>query len=79
MTKKLMPTNGMSNHYQNVDKALYNQLIATVPILYTTALHDPVITFGNTMTLELLTHPHDTYGGIPEAELDRNTDTIQDQ
>jgi hypothetical protein len=37
------------------------------------ALRDPAITFGNTPTLELLAHLHHSYGGITEAELDRNT------
>jgi hypothetical protein len=67
------------NHYHNAEKTLHNQLIAAVPTIYIAALHDPVITFGNTTSLELLTHLHDTYGGITEAYLDRNTDTINAQ
>jgi hypothetical protein len=67
------------NHYHNVEKTLCNQLIAAVPTIYVTALHYPAITFGNTTTLELLVHLHDTYGGIIETALDRNTDTAKAQ
>jgi hypothetical protein len=67
------------NHYHKVEKTLRNQLIATMPAIYITALRGPVITFGNTTTLELLAHLHDTYGGTTEAELDRNTDTVKAQ
>jgi hypothetical protein len=67
------------NHYHNVDKTLSNQLIAAVSTIYIAALRDPVTMFGNTTTMELLAHLHDTYGGIPEAELDRNTNTMKAQ
>jgi hypothetical protein len=50
-----------------------------VPAIYITVLHDPAIAFGNTTTLELMAHPHATYGGITEAELDRNTGIMKDQ
>jgi hypothetical protein len=61
------------NHCHNVDKTLRTQLIAAVPVIYITDIRDPVIRFGNTTPLELLAHLHHTYGGITEAELDRNT------
>jgi hypothetical protein len=67
------------NHYHNVEKVLRNQLIAAVPVIYITALRDPVIAFGNTTTLKLMAHLHDTYGVIPEAELDRNKYTMKAQ
>jgi hypothetical protein len=67
------------NHYQNIDKTLHNQHIVAVPAIYIVALCNPVITFGNTTTLDMWAHLHDTYGGITEAALDGNTDTMKDQ
>jgi hypothetical protein len=62
-----------------VDKTLRTQLIAEVPVIYIVVLSNPIVTFGNTTTLELPNHLHDTYGGITEAKLDRNTETMKDQ
>jgi hypothetical protein len=60
--------------YTNVEKALRNQFQAAVPKVYISAILDPIIGIGNTTCLTLLTHLHDTYGTIKEAELDRNLD-----
>jgi hypothetical protein len=70
-------------HYHTVNKILQNQRIAAVPAIYIAALRDPVIAFGNTTTLELLTHLHDTYGGIDGGTDgctdEMNTVTMKDQ
>jgi hypothetical protein len=65
--------------YTNVDKALRTQLQAAVPKVYISAIIDPLIGIGNTTCLTLLTHLHDTYGTITEAELDRNLDRMKSQ
>jgi hypothetical protein len=65
--------------YTNVDNALRNQLQAAVPKFYISAILDPVIGIGNTACLTLLTHLHDIYGTITEAELDRNLDRMKIQ
>jgi hypothetical protein len=65
--------------YTNIDKALRNQLQAAVPKVYISAILDPIIGIGNTTCLTLLTHLHDTYGTIAEAELDRNLDRMKIQ
>jgi hypothetical protein len=58
--------------YTNVDKALRNQLREAVPKVYISAILDPIIGIGNTTCLTILTHLHETYGTITEAEMDRN-------
>jgi hypothetical protein len=63
----------------NVDKALHNQLQDAVPKSYISAILDPIIGIRNTTCLTLLTHLHDTYGTITEAELDRNLDRMKSQ
>jgi hypothetical protein len=65
--------------YTNVDKALRNQLQAAVPKVYISAILDPIIGIGNTTCLTLLTHLHDIYGTMTEAELDRNLDGMKIQ
>jgi hypothetical protein len=65
--------------YTNVEKALRNQLQAAVPKVYISAILDPIIGIGNTNCLTLLTHLHDTYGTITEAEIDRNLDRMKSQ
>jgi hypothetical protein len=65
--------------YTNVEKALQNQLQAAVPKVYISAILDPIIGIGNTSCLTLITHLHDTYGTITEAELDRNLDRVKSQ
>jgi hypothetical protein len=67
------------NDYHNADNTLHNKIIATVPTIYIAALRDPVNSFGNTTTLELLAHLYDTYGDIAEAEMDKNTNTMKDK
>jgi hypothetical protein len=48
-------------------------------VIYIAPICAPVVVFGNTTTLKMLTHLHDTYIGITEAELDSNTDTMKAQ
>jgi hypothetical protein len=62
------------NHYHRVDNLLHNQFIPSLPAIYLAALRDPVIDFGNTMTLQLLAHLHDQYRWITESDLDSNTE-----
>jgi hypothetical protein len=57
--------------YTNINKALRNQIQAAVPKVYISTILHPIIGIGNTTCLALLTHLHDTYGTITEAELDR--------
>jgi hypothetical protein len=35
------------------------------------------LAFGNTMTIQLLDHLHDQYGGVTESELDSNAEQIK--
>jgi hypothetical protein len=65
--------------YTSVDNALRNQLQTAVPKVYISAILYPIIGIGNTTCLTLLTHLHDTYGTITEAELDRNLDRMKIQ
>jgi hypothetical protein len=58
--------------YTNIENALRNQLQAAVPKVYISAILDPIIGIGNTTCLTLLTHLHDTYRTITEAELKIN-------
>jgi hypothetical protein len=62
-----------------VDKALRNQLQADVPEVYISAILDTIIGIGNRTRLTLLTHLHDTYGTITEAELGKNLDRMKSQ
>jgi hypothetical protein len=57
--------------YSNADKALCNQLQATVSKVYINAIIEPIIGIDNTTCHQLLTHLHTTYGRITEAELDK--------
>jgi hypothetical protein len=65
--------------YSNVDKALCNQLQATASEVYISAILDPIIGIGNTTCLTLLTHLHDIYGTVVEAELGKILDRMKIQ
>jgi hypothetical protein len=43
------------------------------------AILDPIIGIGNTSCITLITHLHDTYGTITEAELEKNLDRMKSQ
>jgi hypothetical protein len=47
--------------------------------VYISAILNPIIGIENTTCLTLLTHLHDTYGTITEAELNRNLDRMKSQ
>jgi hypothetical protein len=58
--------------YNNVDKALKQQLIRAVTRMYIRTLEDPHIGFANVTTLMLLQHLLTTYGRITEHALHTN-------
>jgi hypothetical protein len=63
--------------YDNVDKALRNQLIKTTPLMYLEAIADPTTGFGNTGALQLLSNLKDRYGTIDNKALDDNLDHMK--
>ena len=58
--------------YDATDKALRNQVIEAIPLVYIRALYNPVTGFGNVTTLALMTHLWTNYGKIQPSELNDN-------
>ena len=58
--------------YYTLERALRTLLIAAVPHLFIADLHDVALGWGNTTTLQLLSHLHTTYGGIDDDMLAEN-------
>jgi hypothetical protein len=63
--------------YHDTDKALHNQLLATVPAVYLSTLSNPTIGFGNVSCLKLLTHLKTHNGFITPFGLDANMDHMK--
>ena len=63
--------------YYSLERALRTLLIEAVPHLYIAELHDVALGWGNITTLQLLTHLHDTYGGIDDDMLAANLERIK--
>ena len=63
--------------YYTLERALKTLLVAAVPHLFIADLHDEALGWGNTTTLQLLTHLHTTYRGIDEDMLAENLERIK--
>ena len=63
--------------FNNVDKALRNQLLAATPSVFLDALSDPQVRLGNTTCLELLDYLYAEFGTISPAELDANLERMK--
>ena len=58
------------------DRALKQLLLGAVDDIFVNALCDAQVGYANTTTLELLTHLHDTYGKLTDADVRANQDTM---
>ena len=63
--------------YWQVERELRASLVIALPHLFIEALYDETLGWGNTTTLQLLTHLHSTYGGIDEDMLADNLERIK--
>jgi hypothetical protein len=63
--------------YHDVDKALRNQIIASLPDLYIRAVKDDTTGYGNVTSLTMLDHLWKTYGTITQPELKENEKRMQ--
>jgi hypothetical protein len=64
--------------YHNTDAALYNQIIVAIDNTFINELKDPMIGFGQTISLQLMNHLYHTYGNIDASDLDANDNCMEE-
>ena len=64
----------LSDHllYHNTSRALVNQIVSAVPLLYIKAVRHKITKFGNITPKELLDHLSSTYGEITAEDMNQN-------